>query len=129
MAQDRESGAAGNRYGHEFGEKLAKLLGAQILSKGSNECLLDGERIVIKCRHKGRVQKVGVTHLMLERLVAVVGAFEEPDGSYTITRLPVKRFRAAMTPTRIKGPSADRVSEVRRAVFDRHGTVVCTLRI
>ena len=129
MAQDRESGAAGNQYGHEFGEKLAKLLGAHKLSNGSNECLLDGERIVIKCRHNGRVQKVGVTHLMLERLVAVVGAFEEPDGSYTIIRLPAERFRAAMTPTRSKGPSAGRVSEVRRAVFNRHGTVVCTLII
>jgi hypothetical protein len=129
MPQSRESGAAANRYGREFGEKIAQALGAEKVRKGSNEALLNGQRVVIKCRQKGRIQSVGVTYCMLERLAAIIGAFEEADGSYTIVRLPAERFRAAMTPTRSKGRSAGRVGVVKRAVFDRDGTVTKKLRM
>ena len=129
MSQNRETGAEANRYGREFGEKIAAALGAQKVRKGSNECLLNGERVVIKCRQRGPVQSVGVTYLMLERLAGVLGAFEEADGCYSIVRLPAERFRAAMTPTRSRGPSAGRVGVVKRRVFEAHGKRITTLRL
>jgi hypothetical protein len=129
MPQDRNSGAAGDRYGREYGNKIARALGAQKLSKASNECVLDGERVVIKCRRKGRIQSVGVTYLMLERLAAVIGAFEEADGSYSVVSLPGERFRAAMTPTRTRGASAGRVWVVKRVVLDREGKLIRVLRL
>jgi hypothetical protein len=129
MPQDRDSGAAASRYGHEWGERVAAALGAQKLRRGSNECMYKGERVVIKCAHQRRVQSVGVTYLMLERLAAVLGAFEQPDGSYRVIRLAASRFASAMRPTRSRGASAGRVGVVKRAVFEQHGSTVAILRI
>lgn len=129
MPQDRESGAEANRYGRDYAERIAAALGAQKLRQGSNECVLGGERVVIKCAHQRRLQSVGVTYLMLKRLAAVLGAFEEPDGSYRVLRLPAKQFASAMRPTRSRGPSAGRVGIVKRAVFEQHGSEIAILRL
>jgi hypothetical protein len=99
------------------------------LRRGSNECVFNGEQVVIKCAHQRRVQSVGVTYLMLKRLTAVLGAFEETDGSYRVLRLPAARFTSAMCPTRSHGPSAGRVGIVKRAVFEQHGMIIATLRL
>lgn len=129
MPQDKNSGAEANRYGREWGERIAAALGAQKLRRSSNECVLKGERVVIKCAHRRRVQSVGVTCLMLKRLAAVLGAFEEPDGSYRVLRLTAERFKSAMRPTRSRGPSAGRVGIVKRAIFEQDGGTVAILRI
>jgi hypothetical protein len=126
MSQDKSSGAEGNRYGHECGKKIATALGAQMLRAGSNECLLNGERIVIKCAHKG-TSSVGVTHQMLNRIVAVVGAFEQADGSYHVLRLSAEQYAAHMHPTRSRGPSAGRVGTVKTVVFAQEGTALAVL--
>lgn len=118
-----------NRYGLEWGERIAVALGAEKLGQGSNECVLNGERVVIKCRHRGPVQSVGVTYLMLKRLAAVLGAFEQADGSYRIIRLSAERFASAMRPTRSRGPSSGRVGMVKREIFEGHGVMFATLRL
>jgi hypothetical protein len=43
---------------------------------------------------------------MLERLEAILGAFELEDGSYDLFLLDADRYRANMQPTRSKGASA-----------------------
>jgi hypothetical protein len=108
---------------------IAAALGAEKLRQGSNECVFKGERVVIKCAHQRRVQSVGVTYLMLRRLAAVLGAFEELDGSYRVLRLPAERFASAMRPTRSRGASAGRVGIVKRGVFEEHGSIVAALRL
>jgi hypothetical protein len=59
MPQDRETGAAGNEYGHETAQELAEKIGATGLGKTSNECRLGGQRIVIKSARVG-TNSVGV---------------------------------------------------------------------
>ncbi len=67
MPQDRDTGAAGNEYGHETALRVAEKVGASGLGKASNECRIDGKRIVIKCARAGTAS-VGVTYKMLDRL-------------------------------------------------------------
>jgi hypothetical protein len=80
----------------------------------------DGERIVSKCARKDTT-KVGVSHNMLAKLDAVLGAFEEQNGSYRVLRLPAQRCATLMqqAPTASRGPSSGKVSMVSRAVSGR----------
>lgn len=127
MPQDRTTGAEGNACGHECGAKIAAALGATKFKPTSNECLLDGQRVVIKCAHKANT-KVGVLHDMLKRIVAVIGAFEERDGSYTLLRLPADDYILNMKPTRSQGASAGKVGVVDRDIFYREGSRVRSVR-
>lgn len=123
MAQERDSGAKANRNWRNRAKVIANGIGAQMVRSGSNECLYKNERVVIKCAPIATT-KVGVSYQMLKRLDAVLGAFENSNGSYRIVRLSKKDFQANMTPTRSKGSSAKRVGVVNRAVFDRRGVSV-----
>src|SRR5437773_2404838 len=99
MVQSRASGAEGDRYGRECGKQVAAALGATNISAGSNECELNGERISIHCARL-KTNSVGVTRRTIERLQAVLGAFEQEDGSYRVYRLPIQSYRKYMQPTR-----------------------------
>src|SRR5437764_13693757 len=99
MPQDRASGAQANNYGREYSRRIADTLGAEMLTQRSNECSLGGERILIKCGRQ-RTRSVGVPYQLLDRVSAVVGAFEQEDGSYELLRLPAAEYASAMRPTR-----------------------------
>lgn len=120
MPQDRESGAAGDAYGRSMAPRIARALGASLPGRSSNECVLNGQRVVIKCARR-RTKSVGVTHLMLERIDLVVGAFEADDGSFEVLSLDVPTYRRHMSPTRSTGPSAGRVGQVDKSAFRQHG--------
>lgn len=130
MPQDRDTGAEASRYGHDCGERLAAALGTQLLSATSNECMLNGERVVIKCA-RATTTKVGISYQMVQTLDAVLGAFEDATGSYRVLRLPAKRCANLMDaePTASHGPSSGKVGMVRRAVFEQEGTLVAVVRI
>lgn len=49
MPQDQQSGAAAAEWDLATGQKVAEQLGATPLIHTSNECMLSGKRIVIKC--------------------------------------------------------------------------------
>ena len=49
MTQDRSSGAAADRWGRETARQIASEIGATMLSHRSNEALLSGQKVVIKC--------------------------------------------------------------------------------
>jgi hypothetical protein len=97
-------------------------------SSTSNEPSLDGKRVVIKCAACGTDQ-VGVTLKMLERLDAIVGAFQLDGNSFEVWSLPADVFRTEMTPTRSRGPAAGRVWMVRRAIFTSRGAFVGHVRM
>ena len=80
MSQNRGSGVDADRWGHETARALAEKLGATKPSLRSNECLLGGKRIVIKCAGAA-TDSVGVTFRMLGRLDEVVGAFQRLPGA------------------------------------------------
>jgi len=127
MPQGRSSGAEGDRYGREFGRRIAAALGAKPLTNGSNECSLNGERVVIKCAHEG-TRSVGVSYKMFERIKAVLGAFEDGNGSYRVLRLPVERCASISTPTRSRGASLGKVGIIQRSVFETEGIFVKVVR-
>ncbi len=123
MTQDSISGAQASAWGRRCARALAPLLGASDPQGNSNECELNGQRVVIKCAHV-KNNSVGVTYLMLEQLDAVIGAFEIETGEYDIWSLPSDIYRAEMTGTRSTGPSAGKVGNVKRTVFQTYGTAL-----
>jgi hypothetical protein len=127
MPQDRDSGAEGNRYGRECGKRVATALGATNVSAHSNECDFNGERIVIHCARM-KTGSVGVTRRMVERLPAVLGAFEQEDGSYRVYRLPMQSYRDHMKPSRSRSKAARDVFIVERKVFEEQGSKVGVFR-
>ena len=128
MPQDRNSGAAANRWGRETARQIASRIGATMQSRASNEALLDGQKVVIKCAAPA-TDSVGVTYKMLEKLDAVIGAFQLDDGSFDLWSVSPKQFESAMRETRSRGPSAGKVAIVRRNVFIDYGTPLGKVRI
>jgi hypothetical protein len=123
MPQDRDTGAAGNTYGRDCGEMIAKLLGATKVKTGrsSNECHLNGKRVVIKCSRSKKPQQVGVYCEMFERIDAVIGAFENPDGSYHVYQLPLESFKEKM---RFREYTNGDRGLVTRAAFEEAGKLL-----
>lgn len=121
MPQDRESGARASQYGRECGKKIIAAIGAKSVKLGSNECDLNGELLSVHCARKA-TDSVGVTYKALDRISAVLGAFEQDDDSYLVWRLTAEQYKRVMKETRSKGPSQGRVGIVKRAEFERLGT-------
>lgn len=123
MTQNRTSGAAGNAFGSETAPLIAVAIGAQMLGAQSNEAVYKNRRVVIKCA-RPKTTSVGVTYLMLDRVAAVIGAFQQNDGSFKVVSLPAAVFRKKMRDTRSTGASKGRVGLVGRAVFESAGSMI-----
>jgi hypothetical protein len=93
-----------------------RCLGAEKISRNSNECRLGDEIVVIKCSSP-RSKRVGVSYVMLDRLAAVIGAFARNSSEFDLYRLSPEHYERHMTPTRSKGASAGRVGIVTKNVF------------
>jgi len=128
MPQDRSSGAAANRWGRETARQIASQIGAVMQRRGSNEALLNGQKVVIKSAAPA-TDSVGVSYKMLETLDAVIGAFQLDDGSFELWSISPQQFGAAMRETRSRGPSAGKVALVRKRVFVSHGKSLGRVRI
>ena len=121
MPQDRESGAAGAKFGRETAKIIAQKLGATKEGRSySNEYLLKGKHIVIKCAHH-KTGSVGISYHMLERLDSIFGAFETDSGAYKLYELSSAQFKKSMEPTRSQGPSKGKVGIVKKAIFYEKG--------
>lgn len=128
MPQDRQSGVEASRYGHRCARAIANALGAEMVGKKSNECVWNGQWAVIKTAHR-QTTSVGVLYHMVDRIKAVLGAFEENEGSYRVIELPIERCAAAMRPTRSQGASRGRVGIVDRKVFEDEGRLVGVVKV
>jgi len=111
MSQDRESGRIANEYGHTMAAKVANFLGTELLSKASNEAILGGERIAIKCAHR-KTPEIGVSLKMLERVQSIMAALEDKDGTYALYQVDTGWYQMQMTPSRSKSSSAQNVMMV-----------------
>ncbi len=120
MPQDHDSGAAANEYGRATARTIATKIGATEIQRSSNECRLDGQRIVIKSARLG-TPSIGVTYRMLDRLDGILGAFELEDGTYDLFLLGPDAFRQNMSATRSRGASAGKVGMVTKSVFVQLG--------
>jgi hypothetical protein len=123
MPQDKESGAKASRYGLECGRRIMDAIGAMSTKPGSNECSLGGELLSVHCARKN-TDRVGVTYKALEKISAVLGAFEQEDGSYVIWRMSKSEYDKRMTGTRSLGASKGRVGMVKRIDFEHYGVRV-----
>jgi hypothetical protein len=121
MPQDRESGARASQYGRDCGKKIIDAIGAKSVKQGSNECSLGTELLSVHCARKD-TDRIGVTYKALDGISAVLGAFEQEDGSYMVWRMSKDQYKRLMTNTRSRGPSQNRVGMVKRIDFERHGT-------
>jgi hypothetical protein len=128
MPQDRLTGAAGNAFGRATAPLIAKAIGATMLGSRSNEAVLGGNRVVIKCAAPNTTS-IGVTYVMLERLHSVVGAFQQTNGSFSVILLPVTIFASEQRLSRSQGASKGKVGLVSRSVFERKGTKLRTVHI
>jgi hypothetical protein len=129
MPQDRDSGAKASQFGHQNATKIIAQLGGTNRKRGSNEFDLNGQRVSVHSAHyrNGRIQSVGVTLNCLRTIKAVLGAFQEKDGSYRLLKLPAELFKKFSRPTASRGPSADRVVLVKRKIFEDRGKFVTVL--
>jgi hypothetical protein len=125
MPQDRESGTRASEFGRSCGKRIMDAIGAQSVKPGSNECSLHGELLSVHCARKN-TDRIGVTYKALERLAAVLAAFEREDGSYAVWRMPKAQYEELMTDTRSRG-SKGKVGMVKRVEFERRGTRLATV--
>jgi hypothetical protein len=128
MPQNKQSGAEASEYGLDCGKKVIAAIGAKTVRPGSNECLLDGESLSIHCARRN-TSSVGVTYKTLERIAAVVAAFEQEDGSYVVLRVSKEQYKELMRETRSRGPSQGRVGIVSKSDFERLGRRIGTVPV
>ena len=128
MTQNQKTGAEANKYGRETAVKIMNALGSKAIDKNTNECILNGKRVVIKCSRKC-TRCVGVSYKMLERLNQVVGAFETDDNIYDLYQLSYEIFSKNMRETRSKGPAAGKVGLVIQKVFEEEGKYLQTVKL
>jgi hypothetical protein len=124
--QNQQTGAAAAQWGRETAKRLAKALGASIPTGISNECILDGQPVVIKCA-AATTDSVGVTYSMLKRVARIIGAFETSENTFNVWSLTPKQYESQMRDTASKGASAGKVGLVRRAHFENAGTHIGTI--
>jgi hypothetical protein len=127
MTQDRASGAAAREWGIKTARALAEKLGATRPTGSSNECRLEGSRVVIKCAAPA-TDSVGVTFSMLDRLDAVVGAFQRDDGAFELWSMAPAVFKRHMRDTRSKS-AVGRMGLVKRDVFQTKGRALGKVRL
>lgn len=128
MPQDRSSGAVANDWGRKTAREIAAKIGAQMKGSQSNEASFQGTTVAIKCAAT-RTKSVGVSFKMLGRLDAVIGAFQQEDGTFLLWSLTPEHFRAEMRDTSSRGPSAGRVGLVARSVFEQSGSALGRVRL
>jgi hypothetical protein len=128
MTQDRVSGAAANEWGRDTARAIASKIGAVMKGRSSNEAVLDGKKVVIKCAASA-TDSVGVTFKMLDHLDSIIGAFQLDDGSFELWSLPPEKFRQQMRDTRSRGSAAGKVGLVRRGFFEKGGTLIGRIRL
>jgi hypothetical protein len=128
MIQNRASGAAADQWGRNTARALAQHLGATKPTLRSNECLLHGRRVVIKCAAPD-TDSVGVTFKMLDRLDEIVGAFQRYDSAFELWSLRPSLFRTHMRDTRSRGASAGKVGLAKKALFESKGKSLGRVRL
>lgn len=111
MVQNQESGAAGNKYGHMMGEKVAKFLGTKLLTKSSNEMILDGRRIIIKSARR-KTPEIGISINMLERVDGIIAAIENGDGTYNLYQIETQWYKEKMTQSKSRSDLKGKINKV-----------------
>jgi hypothetical protein len=125
MTQNRDTGAEAARFGHEVAALIGEKIGAKKLTRNSNEFELNGKRVTIRTAHQATDQ-VGVLYSMLQRVQAVIAAFEAAPNEFELHSITPEIFQTEMRDSNTGG---GRVGLVRKKVFLEKGTFVATVKI
>ena len=105
-----------------------KELSTKPFSKVSNECILDGRRVAIKCS-RVNTKQVGVSYKMLERLDGIIGAFETETNTYELYEISPDTFKENMRETRSTGAAAGKVALVTQKIFEEEGKFIQMVKL
>jgi hypothetical protein len=96
----------------------------------SNECVWNGERVLIKCAHTN-TRSIGVLYHMIKRIDSVFGALQDENKSFRVMRLPIARCAVIMKakPTRSRGASSGRQGMIPRKIFEDEGRLIEIVQI
>ena len=117
MPQDAESGRQGLKKGYARADKIGGILGAERLSKTSNEFLWGNRRIVIKTG-----PNPVVTRNMLERVEAIIFG-EEDDQEWVLYEIDPVTFERISEPSRSSGHD-ESYRQVSKSKLYSHGRVI-----
>jgi hypothetical protein len=118
MPQNQENGAEASEFGHKTAALIAGKIGADKLTSNSNEFKWNGKRVTIRIARQ-RNNQVGVLYAMLNRVEAVIGAFEITPNEYELMALPPDAFKKNL---RDSATGKGRVGLVRKKVFVEKGS-------
>jgi hypothetical protein len=116
LPQNRETGAARNKFGHENAPKVATAIGAYLVRPASNEADCNGKRAVIKSAARN-TKSVGVTYSMLNTLNVVFAAFQHKTSAFEVYNIPASRFAELAVESR----SSEHVGIVLKKAFIEEG--------
>src|SRR5437016_2774546 len=125
MSQTKESGREAAEYGLQGAAVIGQKIGAKKISKRGNEFEFNGQRVTIRMAHLENNQ-VGVLYDMLERVQAVIGAFETSPNEYQLLSLSPAVYQANM---RDSNTGNGRVGLVRKSVFVEQGSFVANVSL
>ncbi|WP_321430845.1 hypothetical protein [uncultured Methanolobus sp.] len=131
MGQNKNTGRAGNNFGHRMAVYAAQHLGTELLNTGtkSNEVILDGQWVVLKSAHK-KTSAVGVTLNVLENIQSIVAVLENKENqeddihNYTIYKVPVEWYKQHMKPSRSSPSAAKSTRMVNCSPIRENGEVI-----
>jgi hypothetical protein len=123
MPQDSESGARAAQYGKETARKIGETIGAISTSNLSNEFRHKGRLVTIRCAHKTNY-RFGTPYNILDRVDAIIGAYEKENGQYELYEITPLQYRENMTDTKSTGRSAGKVGMVSRSYFKKEGKLI-----
>jgi hypothetical protein len=128
MSQIPETSLGNNEFGRLNARRIVAALGGQMKGPKSNECEVQGRRIVIKCARLGSRCSVEVTPKTLARIDAVLGAFLQEGGVFHLYELTADQYRQAISPTRLQKES-DKGLKVSQTVFRKKGKRLPDLKV
>lgn len=124
MGQNKITGSAAVKFGHEMAKMIARLLDTELLSANSNEIIFEGERFVIKSAHR-KTSSIGITVTMLGRLQGIIAAFENNDGRYTLYKVDLKRNPPLqMVFSQSSGHKKNKVIKISRKSIQKYGEII-----
>jgi hypothetical protein len=128
MSQNKESGAKAVQYGKKTARTIGEKIGAISTSNTSNEFKHKDRYVTIRCAHK-KTSSVGVSYKMLNRVDAIIGAFEQKKGQYKLCEITTTQYLENMTETKSTGKSAGKVGKVSRSYFINEGKPLETVNL
>jgi len=125
MTQDKESGGKAAKFGLRAAAAVGEKIGAKKVNPRANEFEFKGQRVTIRMAHLDTNQ-VGVLYSMLERVQAVIGAFEISTNEYELLSVPSATFKQSL---RDSNTGNGRVGLVRKSVFVEKGKLVANVTL